>query len=144
MGLEYGDYWSAQTDKSQGYYSTNIGLEANLHAISALQFPSSIETSLRVGFFNLTDNSGIDPFLSQEFGRIFPVSPNSRDYRYRPDKGFGWGPTERITGFVIGLGSRFWDGRIEADTHMGFYGRSLSRDQNGFEFGLDIAYALRS
>jgi hypothetical protein len=143
MGLEYGDYWLslAQTNKSEGYYSTNIGLEANLHAITALQFPSSIETYLRVGYFNLTENSGIDPFLSQEFGRILPVTSFSRRYRYIPD--FSWGPTERITGFVIGLGTRFLNGMIEADTHMSLYGRSLSQDQNGFEFGLDIAYALR-
>jgi hypothetical protein len=143
MGLEYGDYWllSADTDKSQGYYSTNIGLEANLHAITALQFPSSIETFLRAGFFNLTGNSGIDPFQSQEFGRLLPVTTFSRSYRYIPD--FSWGPTERITGFIIGLGSRFLDGMIESDTHMSFYGRSLSQDQTGFEFGLDLAYALR-
>jgi hypothetical protein len=145
MGLEYGDYWklSSQTDKNQGYYSTNIGIEADLHAIAALQFPSSIETYARVGFFNGTGNSGIDPFQSQEFGRIFPVSPNSRGFRYRPDMGFGWGPTERITGFVFGLGGRFLDGMIEADTHLGFYGRSLNKDQSGFEFGIDIGYLLR-
>ena len=145
MGLKYGDYWllSSQTDKNHGYYSTSIGLETSLHAIPALRFPPSIHTFLRVGFFNRTGNSGIDPFESQEFGRILPVTSNSRGYRYRPDLGFGWGPTERITGLVIGLGNRFFNGMIETDTHLSFYSRSLCQDQNGFEFGLDLAYALR-
>jgi hypothetical protein len=145
MGLEYGEYWklSAQTDKNQSYYSTNVGIEVKLHEISALRFPSSTQTFLRLGFLNRTLNSGIDPFQSREFGKIIHVPSGSRDYRYRPDKGFGWGPTERTTGLVIGLGNSFLNGMIESDAHLSFFGRSLNRHQNGFEFGIDLAYALR-
>jgi hypothetical protein len=137
MGLDYGSAWTGQTDKNQVYHCTNVGIEANLHTIEALRIPSSAQVFLRVGYFNVTYNSGIDPFQSREFGIILPSTTATRIFRYLPD--FGWGRVERVRGLVIGLGSSILDGKIELDSHLGF----LANERNGFAFGMQIAYALR-
>ena len=141
MGLDYGNTWPNLASKRQGYDRICIGAEAKLHAIAALHFPKSIETFIRIGFFNQLENSGINAFQSDEFGPINVINANSMAYRYAPD--FGWGPDQRVSGFVLGPGTSFFNRLIQADAHIAFLSKYASTNQNGLEIGIDCAYNLK-
>jgi hypothetical protein len=141
MRLEYGSAWTAVTDKKQGHHRTMAGIDASLHSIPWLRFPSSVEAFLRIGWFNTTDNSGIDGFRSKELGRMVQVITDSRMYRYEPN--FGWDATERTTGLVLGIGGRFFNGLIESDIHMGFLNTSMKTERSGMLFRADLGYMVR-
>jgi hypothetical protein len=142
MRWKYGNSysWVNLSDK-KGYYRTNIGLQTNLHTILALHFPPSIETIFRIGYFNQTENSGINPFEGEAFGLMTPVETYSQAYRYNPY--FGWGPLQRVSGFTLGLTGTFLDKRLESDTHICFLSKKAGSVQNsGTVFGLDLVYIL--
>jgi hypothetical protein len=141
MRLNYGDSWSTLlSDKNVGYHRTSIGLLTNLHALPALGFPPSAETMFRIGYFNQTENSGINPFEGDAFGLMTPAGTYSQAYRYYPD--FGWGPLQRVAGITLGLTGTFFDKRLEADTHISILSRTGAGKNSGTVFGLDIAYVL--
>jgi hypothetical protein len=141
MGLDYGNTWPNLASKKQGYDRICIGAEANLHAIEALHFPKSIETFVRIGYFNQLENSGINAFQSDEFGQINVLSANSMAYRYSPN--FGWGPDQRVAGFVLGPGALFFNRLVQADAHIGFLAKYAPANQSGLEIGVDCAYNLK-
>ena len=141
MGLHYGAAWPDSSDRNQGYNRFSIGVEANVHALPFLHFPSSVETFVRLGYFSLSDNGGINGFQSEDFGLLTAAIPPSQAYRSTPT--FGWGPDERVSGFTFGLGGTFFDKRIQTDAHMALLSRSLEKDYRGVEFGVDCAYTLR-
>ena len=144
MGLAYGDFWQNQADKSHAYHQTNLGVEANLHAIPVLHVPSTLELYFRISYFNLTCNSGIDPFQSREFGPLLPLTSLSRSFRYNAvEQGFGWGTTERISGFVLGAGSFILNRSMAIDTRIGFLNQSLGEHESGIVFGANVGYMLR-
>jgi hypothetical protein len=138
--LKSGDYWVLRSKIDDAYHRTSIGLQANLHTIPALGFPSSAETMFRIGYFNQTENSGITPFGGEAFGLMAPAGINSQAYRYVPC--FGWNELQRVSGIILGLTGTFFNKRLEADTHMGFLSRSGSVQSKGTVFGLDCAYVL--
>ncbi|MDD5675071.1 MAG: hypothetical protein PHC61_12960 [Chitinivibrionales bacterium] len=141
MGLTFGDAWAGQ-NKNKGYDRISLGLEANIHAIPALHFPSSIQTFARIGFFNLRDNSGINAFESEDFGILNGGLANSQAYRYAPD--FGWGPDERIIGFTFGLGGTFFNKKLQADLSLTTLSKFISGVKStGTQLGIDCAYMVR-
>jgi hypothetical protein len=141
MGLDYGNTWPNLASKRQRYDRICIGAEAKLHAIAALHFPKSIETFIRMGYFNQRENSGISAFQSDEFGPINVINANSMAYRYSPN--FGWGPDQRVSGFVLGPGAFFFNRLVQADAHIGFLSKYTSTNQSGLEIGIDCAYNLK-
>jgi len=54
--------------KRQGYDRICIGAEAKLHAIGHA-FPKSIETFIRIGFFNQLENAASTHFNQMNSGR---------------------------------------------------------------------------
>jgi len=142
LGLDYGNAWPALTDKDEGYNRFSFGLEAALHAIPALNFPSSIETFARIGYFNQRENSGINAFQSESFGMINPVAPGSRVNRYSPDFGI-WGEDRRIIGTTLGLGSTFLNKTISVDSYLTFLSGQGGRKSAGLEFAADCGYCFK-
>jgi hypothetical protein len=140
LHLNFGDYWAPLSELNEEYHRTSIGLQTNLHTIPALGFTSSAETMFRIGYFNQTENSGINPFEGEVFGLMAPVATYSQAYRYNPD--FGWGPLQRVTGITLGLSGTFFSKCLEADTHICFLSRSGPVQSKGTAFGLDLVYVL--
>jgi hypothetical protein len=141
MGLGVGDSLPDSCNKNQGYNRFIVGIEANIHALDFLHFPSSIETFARIGYFSMSDNGGIHAFRSEDFGLLTAVAPYSQTYRSQPN--FGWGAIERISGLTFGLGGTFFDKRLRADVHLALLSRSLVQQYNGSELGIDCTYNLR-
>jgi hypothetical protein len=142
VGLDYGDAFSGRPSKNSGHDRICIGAEANLHAIPGLHFPKSIESFLRMGYFNQRENSGIGAFQSDEFGFIHSMSFYSMQYRYNPND-FGWGPDQRVMGFTIGPGATFLNRLIQTDAYVGFLSKYALTNQNGLELGVDCRYNLK-
>jgi hypothetical protein len=142
LNIEQGNALPNAADKKRAYDRISIGAQANLHAIPALRFPPSIETFLRLGYFNLRDNSGIDAFDAQNFGLLTPLLPFSQASRYAAD--LGWGPDERIYGTTLGLGASFLNKMIALNASLGFLSKTLqNKTYSGSEFGIDCIYMLR-
>lgn len=142
LGLVYGNAWPTLADKNEGYDRFSLGLETALHAFPALNFPSSIETSARIGFFNQRENSGVNAFQSEDFGLINTVAPDSRTNRYVPDFGV-WGPDQRIIGTTLGLDATFLNKKISADASLTFLSKESGRKSSGIEFGFDCGYRFK-
>jgi hypothetical protein len=141
LGLHVGDALADSINRSEGYYRFGVGVEAALHALSFLKFPSSIEAFVRLGYFAMRDNGGINSFRSDDFGLLTDLAVGSQAYRSLPD--FGWGPEERVSGFTFGFGSAFFDNRLRTDAHLAVLSQSLVKDYHGIEFGVDCIYTLR-
>jgi hypothetical protein len=142
VGLEHGNAWPAPADKNEGYHRFSLGVESALHAIPALRFPSSIETFVRISYFNERENSGINTFQSETFGYMNTVGVNSRTNRYVPDFGV-WGQGQRIIGTTLGLGSTFENKAISVDTYLSFLSKQSTVKVQGFEWGLDCGYCFK-
>jgi hypothetical protein len=142
LGLESGSAWPAAAKKDEGYHRIGLGAEAALHTIKPLNFPPSIETFVRIGYFNQRENSGIDAFQSERFGIINAVSPDSRLNRYIPDFGV-WGRGQRIIGTTLGLGAAFLNRVISVDSHITFLSRDDGRKNTGLECGFNCGYCFK-
>jgi len=141
LSLDYGATWSTLSARQKGYDRIMTGVELGMHKIAALHIPQSIETFVRLGFFNQRENSVIDAFESDQFGLVNTVDYNSMMYRYRPD--FGWGADQRVIGFTLGMGGSFFNRLLSIDAHLAFLSKSSDVHTNGAQFGLDCIYALR-
>jgi hypothetical protein len=141
IALNFGANWPDVQTMKRGYDRICLGVEANLHAIPALRFPESIETFVRLGYFNQRENSRINAFQSDEFGPVNFMSTGSMIIRYFPN--LNWGDDQRVVGVVLGSGATFYNRMLQADAHIGFLTKYAAANQSGLEIGLDLAYNLK-
>jgi hypothetical protein len=144
ISTAYGHAWPENTiTDTTPFNRFSIGIEGNLHAIPRLNFPSSIETFVRIGWFNLRENSAFNEFESEIFGLGNMVAPDSKEYRYRTSARGVWGNSHRIIGTTLGLGATFLNKTISLDSYMAFFGKGAIVSSKGIEFGLNCGYCLK-
>jgi hypothetical protein len=143
IGLEYGNAWPGRSDRDTTPYNRFcIGVETALHSIPRLNFPVSIETFVRLGYFNLRENSAFNGFQSEIFGLGNSVGPDSRTYRYVPDFGV-WGQNQRIIGTTLGLGATFLNRMFSVDSYTAFLSKGSVTPNTGYEFGINAGYCFK-
>jgi hypothetical protein len=139
LGLVYGNAWPASVDKNAGFHRFCLGVEAALHAIPALRFPSSIETKASIDFFNMVENNVTNPFHSEVFGLGNNVVPGSKMYRYNPES--YWGSNQRIIGTTLGLGATFFNRMFSVQSDIAFLFRGSNT--SGYEFAINCGYCFK-
>ncbi len=144
FSLSYGAL-TAMTDQSRGYDRIGCGIEGNIHAIPALNVPSSIELFVRLGYENMRLNSRFGAYHGDEFrfineplaiGSQNPGGTVASPYRIDMDGDV------RISKITSGLGATFFDGMLGVDVGMGFLTLTSAQINNGFEFGAAVSYNL--
>lgn len=128
------------------YHSTVVKLTGNINNIEALNFPKSIGLSLKAGFVNFYYNRFIDPwfygdqyYLSES---IFANRQYSQTYRYDPH--YLTAQDRRVTGFLTGFESSFFNKALNLDFDLLIDGQKGFWKMKGTELGLTLSYMIKS
>jgi opacity protein-like surface antigen len=140
VSLKQGTDWpEADRDRNGQYHHTQAGCAVRLHDIEPLSFPSSVTTTLNVGYVNRTVNKRFYTLSDGHFNRLTEPDTFSQAYRYTPDL---WWSTLRLSALSLGIKSSFLDDMIGIDVSVAIGPQMISSDNSTITFNAGLHYTL--
>ncbi len=133
LSIENGPAYSSFSDQKYWYHNIVWGIRSNLSQLSFLRMPESMDMALRAEYLNFRQSGFFNPWRTDLFRYVNPISNHSQSYRYIPTTLIG---AYRFAGVNLGAEIKLANGLFGVNTDFLFL-------RNGFELGVKVTGNIR-
>ncbi len=133
LSFEYGPAFSYYSDQKYLFHNIVWGIQSNLKNLPFLRMPESMNLTLRAEYFNFRQSELFNPWRTEQFMYVNPITNHSQSHRYSPGTYIG---ASRFAGVKLGTGAEFANGLFGVNADFLFL-------RDGFDLGVKVTHKIQ-